>query len=1851
MAITDAQKVDLLYKKVGFGVTKTDTSTNKSPANESISSPLMIRGDGLYSQSASITNVSLLPTSNVIVNNTSVVSIYRDSLSSAVQLVNDATAAANRTWKTNLTDWIGPEFGAGYAVKVYTGASLTAATAATGTSLPIDGSGNNDGWYFDYQAGILNFADTNVPTTLSTQVWIVGARYTGAKGISTLPSLAVTGNLTSTTGNIVLTSGNVYANAFFGTFSGVISGGIDNANVASYSTVTPVSTSPNTFYLDMSNIAVAGNSITAVSTNLSFVPSTGTLSASVFNGTGAFTTATATALNSTNGNITNFSSGNINFTNITNGTVSTANVGLFQQLSTTNSNANLLISLHDKTSGNAITYTSGNITFNPFTNSLSAGTIITNGGIIGGVGNVSTLGTLYVTNLSTGNTVISGGYVSALSNITATTGNLASVYVGTLNSTAGNITTLQATNFSTANARITGGYADNYPIGANAAATGAFTTLAASGITQISNATAATALNTGALQVAGGASVMKDSWFGANVTIFGNLDVRGNSVSIGSATLSVQDPIINLHSPADLTPFTTNDGFDIGIKVHYYDTIDSAGFFGRNNSTGFFEWYSRGTDVANVFVPTAFGTIRTGATILANARTVGGGLTANTGTLQVYGDGSISGNLFVGGNLVPGNVVASMTTGSVMGNVGNFNNIYGTFFGTVANMVNMANVSVYDSVSAFTTNQIFYPTFSNIATTGNTATGVNSALTYNPGTGTLSSTIFTGSGAFTTAQATNFSSGNVVVTGGYINNLANISAVTGTIATINGTAGNITNLFTAGFNTANAVITGGYINSLANLTVANAQATNFSTGNAVISGGYISALTNATITTASVTNFAATTAQATNFSTGNAVITAGYINNLANLTVTTAQATNLSSGNIYATGSTAGTWSTANVSLYETVTAFNTNQTFYVQFGNLSTTGNTTTGVNSGLTYNPGTGVLSAATFSGAISSTNSNFTNLQATNFSTANAVITGGYINNLANITAVTGTLGTINATAGNITTLQVTNFSTGNAVISGGYISALTNATITTASTTNLAATTATATNLASSNVAITGGYINNLANVTTTVGVITNLAATTETASNFASGNVAITGGYINNLANVTAAAATIAVVNATTGNITTLQATNFSTGNAVISGGYISSLANMYATTATVTNLSSGNAVITGGYINNLANLSATTATATNFSSGNAVIAGGYINNLANLSATTATATNFSSGNMYATGSTTGTWATANVSLSQQLTTNSTSATFYPAFYNALSGNAIAYTGTGLTYNPGQNTLTAGTFSGIGSFSTMITSGVTTHQANVVINNGSNTNNNTTGALVITGTGGIAVAGNINIGSQMFVGSGSQATVLTSPVAVKRGTSTSGAGTQYTQDALINGTNTGSSDFIAYGNNYAGPSSDHGWADIGYTGDAFNDPVYSITKANDGYMFASGANTTVGGNLVLSTDWSGSYNDIVIGVGSFYANSEVARFHGNTSTAGTFTIKLPTATTTANTGALQVWGGASFGANTYHGGATIFNGSQTAGNDFIVKGKSDATLIWARPGSSYDQVVVGNSATTSTLVTGAKLIVNSTDAMIVPSGTTAQRPSNTGGTDTAGMIRYNNTSNSLEFYNGTSWQSTGSSFTVITDVQFNGDGGTTAFSNAGFASTTTSGLIVSINGVVQIPTLAYSLTGTTINFTEAPSTGDVIDVRVITTSSTVTAIASTNGFMGVSADNNGVYINTGTSSATVYNWFNTTGAFVSNVANVSVATANTPTTIDTIDNTQYRSAKYIIQATNGTNYQVAEALVISNGTTATISVYGVVQTAGNLGIVSATQSGSNTLIQFVAANNNNNIRVSKQYIMI
>lgn len=202
MAINESQKVDWLWKKLGYGVAKTDINSVKAATNESIASPLLIRGDNIWQDASQIPATK--PSSS-----STIVEIYDDSGNgtATVETTADATSTPNRTWKTNLTDWIPAEFGSTYLVKVYLDSASAATPQTTGTQLFAAGSGNNDEWYFDYQSGVLNFIGDNLPSGISGKtIYVVGARFIGNKGTNL--SSANIGNFTFNGNTIGVSNAN-----------------------------------------------------------------------------------------------------------------------------------------------------------------------------------------------------------------------------------------------------------------------------------------------------------------------------------------------------------------------------------------------------------------------------------------------------------------------------------------------------------------------------------------------------------------------------------------------------------------------------------------------------------------------------------------------------------------------------------------------------------------------------------------------------------------------------------------------------------------------------------------------------------------------------------------------------------------------------------------------------------------------------------------------------------------------------------------------------------------------------------------------------------------------------------------------------------------------------------------------------------------------------------------------------------------------------------------------------------------------------------------------------------------------------------------------------------------------------------------------------------------------------------------------------------------------------------------------------------------------------------------------------------------------------------------------------------
>ena len=205
MAISSTQYIDLLFKKL-FGVAKTDLPTNKGASNESIASPPLLRGDIVWTQSNAI------PATAQVVSGITQSYLNASAVECSADTTSVPVSSVYPTWKTNLTDWIPVEFGSTWSPKVYVDNASAANVAATGTQIFDAGIGGVGEFYFDPQAGVLNFIGGTIPATLtsSKKIYIVGYRYVGLKGTTNLPDGTVIGNIVI--GNTTITNNQANGN-------------------------------------------------------------------------------------------------------------------------------------------------------------------------------------------------------------------------------------------------------------------------------------------------------------------------------------------------------------------------------------------------------------------------------------------------------------------------------------------------------------------------------------------------------------------------------------------------------------------------------------------------------------------------------------------------------------------------------------------------------------------------------------------------------------------------------------------------------------------------------------------------------------------------------------------------------------------------------------------------------------------------------------------------------------------------------------------------------------------------------------------------------------------------------------------------------------------------------------------------------------------------------------------------------------------------------------------------------------------------------------------------------------------------------------------------------------------------------------------------------------------------------------------------------------------------------------------------------------------------------------------------------------------------------------------------------
>jgi len=220
------------------------------------------------------------------------------------------------------------------------------------------------------------------------------------------------------------------------------------------------------------------------------------------------------------------------------------------------------------------------------------------------------------------------------------------------------------------------------------------------------------------------------------------------------------------------------------------------------------------------------------------------------------------------------------------------------------------------------------------------------------------------------------------------------------------------------------------------------------------------------------------------------------------------------------------------------------------------------------------------------------------------------------------------------------------------------------------------------------------------------------------------------------------------------------------------------------------------------------------------------------------------------------------------------------------------------------------------------------------------------------------------------------------------------------------------------------------------------------------------------------------------------------------------------------------------------------------------------------------------------------LTANSFSITGTEAVQLPTGTTAQRPSS----GVAGQFRYNTTENEFEGYT-TEWGaiagSGGGSSSIASD-QFTANGSDVNFTLVNGSPTEKSLTMVFIQGVYQAKA-NYNLVSNQIQFTAVPSEDDTIEVLSISAALTGNAVTSVNGQTGI------VQVDTNPGVLVVNN--NTTA--VSNkvyvfTASLTLTLPSSPGSGDSIKISNRSNVNTCVLARNGSNILgAAEDLTLDN----------------------------------------------------
>jgi len=142
-----------------------------------------------------------------------------------------------------------------------------------------------------------------------------------------------------------------------------------------------------------------------------------------------------------------------------------------------------------------------------------------------------------------------------------------------------------------------------------------------------------------------------------NVTIAGNLTVNGTTTTVNSTISTLVDPVFTLGTAIGGTNPSSDDNKDRGIEFKYFSGTAKTGFFGFDDSTGFF-----------TFIPDALNSSETfsGTTGVIDATRITGSASSWTNARTVtFATGDVTGSFTIDGSANVSNVALTIAADSV----------------------------------------------------------------------------------------------------------------------------------------------------------------------------------------------------------------------------------------------------------------------------------------------------------------------------------------------------------------------------------------------------------------------------------------------------------------------------------------------------------------------------------------------------------------------------------------------------------------------------------------------------------------------------------------------------------------------------------------------------------------------------------------------------------------------------------------------------------------------------------------------------------------------------------------------------------------------------------------------------------------------------------------------------------------------------------------------------------------------------------------------------------------------------------------------------------------------------------